>query len=257
MRSLTDDAKLFLLIHNGGKMSGPKRSIKITDHSMCTSTNVIYCITRTYCDKLYISETGRRLGDRFREYLSDVERNDKDASKSVASHFNLPNHWTKHIAVCGLSLRLGSSESPKHDNKNLSSKSALLIPTVSTSAFHSTNLFLFSRHHIPTDSVASFSAYKPTHNPRFLQSLWRRDNVHINELVNRTLSWLIFQTKAIATFGIEIFQEEQQKAIDMFFEGNDVFVSLPTGSGKSLIYRIFNIWVMRREAVKAEEANAM
>ena len=73
-------------------MSGPKRSIKITDHSTCTSANVIYCITRTYCDKLYIGETGRRLGDRFREYLSNVERNDKDASKSVARHFNLPNH---------------------------------------------------------------------------------------------------------------------------------------------------------------------
>ena len=55
-------------------MSGPKRSIKITDHSTCTSANVIYCITRTHCDKLYIGETGRRLGDRLREHLSDVER---------------------------------------------------------------------------------------------------------------------------------------------------------------------------------------
>ena len=32
-----------------------------------------------------------------------------------------------------------------------------------------------------------------------------------------------------ATFGMETFQEEQQKAIDMFFEGNDVSVSSPTG----------------------------
>ena len=103
MRSLTDDAKLFFLIHNGGKMSGPKRSIKITDHSTCTSANVIYCI----------GETGRQLGDRFREYLSDVERNDKDASKSVARHFNLLNHSKQHMAVCGLSLHLGSSESRK------------------------------------------------------------------------------------------------------------------------------------------------
>ena len=34
--------------------------------------------------------------------------------------------------------------------------------------FHSTNLFLFSRHHTPTNSVAPLYAYKPTHNPQFL-----------------------------------------------------------------------------------------
>ena len=82
-------------------------------HFTCTSANVIYCITCTYCNKFYISETGRRLGDRFREHLRDVERNDKDASKPVARHFNLPNHSKQHMAVCGLSLNLGSSESRK------------------------------------------------------------------------------------------------------------------------------------------------
>ena len=60
-----------------------------------------------------MGETGRRLGDRFREHLRDVERNDKDASKPVAGHFNLPNHSKQHMAVCGLSLHLGSSESHK------------------------------------------------------------------------------------------------------------------------------------------------
>ena len=35
------------------------------------------------CKKLYISETGRRLGDRSREYLRDVEKDDKNASKLV------------------------------------------------------------------------------------------------------------------------------------------------------------------------------
>ena len=34
------------------------------------------------------------LGDRFCEHLRDVERNDKDASKPVPRHFNLPNHST-------------------------------------------------------------------------------------------------------------------------------------------------------------------
>ena len=52
-------------------------------------------------------------------------------------------------------------------------------------------------------------------------------------MVNKMLSWSTFQTTAIydevlshvcATFGRDTFQEEQQKAIEMFFEGNDVSV---------------------------------
>ena len=84
-----------------------------TDHITCTSTNVIYCITCTLCKKLYIGETGRRLGDRFREHRRDVEKDDKNASKPVARHFNLPNHSKQHMVVCGLSLHQGSTESRK------------------------------------------------------------------------------------------------------------------------------------------------
>ena len=51
------------------------------------------------------------------------------------------------MAACSLYLHLGSS---KLQNKNLSFKLAHLIPNVSTNAFHLINLFLFSRHHIPT-----------------------------------------------------------------------------------------------------------
>ena len=100
-------------IHNVEKISGPKRSITITDHFTCTSANVIYCITCTFCKKLYIGETGRRLGDRFREHLRDVEKDENNASKPIARHFNLPNHSKQHMAVCGLSLHQGSTESRK------------------------------------------------------------------------------------------------------------------------------------------------
>jgi len=61
----------------------------------------------------HIGKTGRRLGDRFREHLRHVERNDKGASKPVARHFNLPSHSKQHMAICGLPLHLGSSESRK------------------------------------------------------------------------------------------------------------------------------------------------
>ena len=97
-----------------------------SDRFTCTSANVIYCITCTLCNKLYIGETGRRLGDRFREHLRDVEKNDKDASKPVARHFNLPNHSKKHMAICGLSLHLGTTES----RKNLEQKFIFQIGTL-------------------------------------------------------------------------------------------------------------------------------
>ena len=101
----------FPFIHNADKITGPKRSIKITDRFTCTSANVIYCITCTLCKKIYIGETGRRLGDRFREHLRDVERNDKDATKPVARHCNLPYHSSQHMTICGLSLHQGNTES--------------------------------------------------------------------------------------------------------------------------------------------------
>ena len=113
-------------IVNTSKISGPKRSVKITDCFTCTSANVIYCITCTLCNKLYIGETGRRLGDRFREHLRDIEKNDKDASTPVARHFNFPNHSTKHMAICGLSLSLGTRES----RRNLKQKFIFQIGTL-------------------------------------------------------------------------------------------------------------------------------
>ena len=152
------DAKHVLC--NVEKLSGPKRCIKITDHFTCTSSNVIYCITCTLCKELYIGETGRRLGDRFREHLRDVEKDDKNASKPVARHFNLPNHSKQHMVVCDLSLHQGSTES----RKTLEQKFIFQIGTLNP---HGINEFCcFSRYQAPANSVAPPSVYKPhtTHN---------------------------------------------------------------------------------------------
>ena len=54
------------------KISGRNRSVKITDYFTCISSNVICCITCTLCKK--ISETGRRLADRYREHLRDLRK---------------------------------------------------------------------------------------------------------------------------------------------------------------------------------------
>ena len=59
-------------ISNANKISGPKRTVAITDHFSWISTNLIYCITCTLCKKIYIGKMGRRLGDRFCKHLRDV-----------------------------------------------------------------------------------------------------------------------------------------------------------------------------------------
>ena len=74
------------------------------------------------------------LGGRLWEHLREVEKNDKDASKPVAKQLNLPNYSKQWLFAAFPYTDLGSSESP----------------TVSTSTFRSTHLFLFSHRHIPT-----------------------------------------------------------------------------------------------------------
>ena len=57
---------------------------------------------------------------------SQCWENDKDASKPVARHFNLPNHSLQHMAICGLSLHLGTTES----HKNIEQKFIFQISTL-------------------------------------------------------------------------------------------------------------------------------
>ena len=127
------------------KIIGPKRSIKITDRFTCTSANIIYCITCSLCKRIYIGETGRRLGDRFHKHLRDVERNDKDASKPVTLHFKLPNHSSQHMIIYGLSLHQGETES----RKNLKQKFIFQIGTLNPHGINecfSFNIFILVFH---------------------------------------------------------------------------------------------------------------
>ena len=133
--------KTCLFVQNADKISGPKRSVKINDRFMCTSANVIYCITCTLCKKLYIGETGRRLGDRFREHLRDVEKDDKDdQSRGILISLTILKNTCLFAAFPYIRV---PQTAAKIWSKDSFFKSAPLIPTASTNAFHSINLFLF------------------------------------------------------------------------------------------------------------------
>ena len=110
------------------KISGPNRSIKVTDHFTCISTNVIYCMTCTLCKKIYIGETGRRLVDRFCEHLRDAQQNNTDASKPAARHFNVPNHSHHNMTIYGLSLHHGNTESGKNLEQKFIFQLGILSP---------------------------------------------------------------------------------------------------------------------------------
>ena len=92
-------------------IAGPKSSLRITDHFNCTTSNVIYCIKCSRCNLLYIGETGRRFGDRIRDHLYDVRKN--DLTKPVSRHFNLPNHSLSDFIVFGLFLVSGNNDCRK------------------------------------------------------------------------------------------------------------------------------------------------
>ena len=70
----------------------------------------------------------------------------------------LPMFWSSNIR---LSIYLGSSVSHK---------------TYQQTLFVQLIYSFFSCYHVTTNGVAPFSAYKDTHNPQFLYSLWHRAN---------------------------------------------------------------------------------
>ena len=74
----------------GNTIRGPLRNWNVLGSNPCISSNVIYAITCTRCEKLYIGETKRRLADRFTEHLRSTKIN--FPGLPVASHFNSSEH---------------------------------------------------------------------------------------------------------------------------------------------------------------------
>lgn len=86
-------------------------------------------------------ETGRRLGDRFREDHRDVEKNDKDASKPVARHFILTIIFTSRLfgklRISRTKVNLSNRRS-KGSSYSLPYQRKLLIWLFSPCLFHIT-----------------------------------------------------------------------------------------------------------------------
>ena len=94
-------------------ISGPKRSIKITVHFTCTSTNVIYCITCTLCKKLYIGETERQIGDDSEKTLVMLKETAKTHVNRELRSLRSPQVVLPQLKVISPQLKVISLPRPK------------------------------------------------------------------------------------------------------------------------------------------------
>ena len=89
-------------IHNVDKILGSKRPFTITDRFKCTYACImIYCSTCTLSKNVIHVRVGRKLGDSA-DILEMLKEIDKDASKSVACHYNLANYYTNQNRAVSL-----------------------------------------------------------------------------------------------------------------------------------------------------------
>ena len=97
------------------KISGPNRSTKITDHfyaHLC-KCRLLHNVHSHHARGSTKAKRGKKLADRFREHLRDVEKKETDASKPVPRHFNLLNCSHHIMTIFGQSLSKGTKESGK------------------------------------------------------------------------------------------------------------------------------------------------
>ena len=166
--------KTCLFIHSMEKISGPSDLSRLL-------------ITLRIPPPMFTSwETRRRLSDRFREHLRYVERKGKHASKPVAKHFNLPILSLEHMAVFGLSLQLGNSESLEH---KFIFQIGSLNPTGINERFSfnlSILVFLVTMF-LPTALLHLL--HTNIHIPKFIHLFWGKP--HARNVSLETLRWLI------------------------------------------------------------------
>ena len=114
------------------------------------------------------------------------KKNNTDASKPVAQHFNLPNLSHHNMTISGLSLHHGNTEIRKNLEQKLIFQlcSVHSVHTELMNASHSPNSFTNSFDHISTNGKAPLHSSINQNTPQFLYSLWRRANARNVSVLN-------------------------------------------------------------------------
>ena len=78
---------------------GPSGKFHAKSNLTCTSSDLIYILTCTLCQKMYVGETYRSLSERFSEHLRSIRLK---YSNPVGSHFNDPLHNLSHVRMAAV-----------------------------------------------------------------------------------------------------------------------------------------------------------
>ena len=110
------DCRTSPFIHSSDRITTTQGQIKISGFFACISSQLIYCISRRKCPGVvYIGETGRRLGDRFRKHRLDVIK--KKLALPVPAHFAGMDHQLEDMQVAV--IRAGLPEQDKRRREQM------------------------------------------------------------------------------------------------------------------------------------------
>ena len=157
------------------KISGPNRSVKITDHFTCISTNVIYCITCTDAmqENLYRRNREKTGGPLPRTPTRRRKKQQQNQSRTILI---FPITPTTTWLFAGYPYTTETQKAAKVSTKNSFFNWVHSLHTELMNPSHSTNLFTNSCNHISTDCKALLHSHINHNTPQFLYSLWRRAN---------------------------------------------------------------------------------
>ena len=111
-------------INPASKIVGPKGYFDIKSNFSCVSEGLVYVIECKKCGSLYVGETGRKLGDRFREHRRNVIN--RKIENEVASHFCRAGHCVEDMMISGVLCVRDSSKRKLSEQKLISKLGSVL-----------------------------------------------------------------------------------------------------------------------------------
>jgi len=87
------------------------RTYKLHNKFNCASTNIVYLVTCTKCNKQYVGETGRSLRDRITDHVSCIKLRKKTP---IGLHFSQAGHSLQNFTIIAIEQFGKNSDAQRH-----------------------------------------------------------------------------------------------------------------------------------------------